>query len=326
MSAPKHPFPRFPQFKNKWTGDLAWAIGSPSLIRTKENHSPSGSINQQNPQLLDDSHFTQYFQDSLDWFLLLDSNPQQINHWMDQAKDRRLGSLYEHLIAFWLHHGPSPFKVIRKSLQVIDNNHTLGEFDFILQSLIDLSFRNIEVAVKFYIGTEPMQSMDDFVGPRVIDRLGRKWRHLVHRQCQLHLEPQAKSLLLKITGSQTVLSSIWIKGRLFIPWTDFLRIPSNENFYINLDAHYEGLVGGWWMSQSEFLKNHNPSSAVILRKLDYFGPLTCDTASSLQNLISVNLKKIIQQNGPLPVALINSDTIEISRGWIVPENWPLSSD
>lgn len=311
-----------PEFRNKWVGDLAWAITSPSLIESCGD--PDSHVD--GIAILQDQWCGGRSGEILDWLRDLDEHPAPLNDWMDGARDRRLGALFERLLCFWLESGPSPWRMVCNSLQVIDEKRTLGEMDFILEDLGTGRFFSVEVAVKFYIGVGEMLSMDDFVGPRVMDRLGRKWRHLVGRQCRLHQEPASRIALEPYTGSHPVQPAMLIKGRLFVPWSVYSRTEEGGSPRIPLENNFAGLVGGWWMCCREFADVYDGHTAVILRKLDYFGPLNPAISPTLNRLVvGPDIRSgFFLDNEKTPVACSVIDQVtggEKSRGWIVPDDW-----
>lgn len=294
--------------------DLAWILYSPSLIK---DHAP----NPQSQLILDSQWHATQWTIAKPWLDQLDTDPQALNEWMDEAKDRRLGSLFERLLLFWIRSDSSPFNLISNSLQIIENKHTLGELDFVVQDKSSGQFLTIEVAVKFYIGIDSMMSMDDFVGPRVIDRLGRKWRHLKEKQSKLHQHPAAQNHLMPLTDNHPISPKIFIKGRLFIPFSKFSQTAPHH--YHPFDNHYSGLVGGWHLPHSDL--NLIPPDLTIrpLQKLEYFAPLPRSIISD-HPLHPINAFPI--PGSPVLCALIHPDShAESSRGWITPNHWPIPS-
>lgn len=306
----------FHKYQNKWVGDLAWAIGSDSLIHNKIENEPL--------ILLSDWH-KQRSAECQEWLRKLDNDPLEINEWMSISKDRRLGSLFERLLEFWLRKGPGPLEFICKGLQIIHEKNTLGEFDFIVFNKETKEYWNIEVAVKFYIGIENQCSMDEFVGPRVIDRLGRKWRHLIERQTRLHQNQQAQAITEPYTNGNELIPKLFVKGRLYVPAEDFLS-HKNSNHLVQFTSPQDlyGLIGGWWMSIDQLYQYDNPYKLKILRKLDYFGPLTLDIIHSLEEVSKSQIEEtLISKPTPIMVAMISPESDqEISRGWITPNGWP----
>lgn len=307
--------------KNKWVSDLHWVISSPSLI---ENNSATGEN-----LILNSQWHQKRYKESIEWITELDKDPTPLIDWMDSSKDRRIGSLFERLLTFWLKFGPSPLKLIKNGLQIIEDKHTLGELDFIVFNEEVDEFWSIEVAVKFYIGIRSAKEMKDFVGPRVMDTLKRKWDHLLERQSRLHENPVAQETILSLTNGKPVVPKIYIKGRLFIPYDTYKEYSLTQS-RIPLEGGHMGLCGGWWMDLDKADSYLKKAFMCELGKSFYFSPVSSAFFKDEESpfIAMSDFSDFFPPDKKIPrlFAIAEESTgFENSRGWIVPSKWPDSS-
>ncbi len=304
--------------KNKWVSDLTWVISSPSLLENQKGTNKS--------LILGTKWHEARYNESIQWLCDLDEDPTPLNEWMDSSKDKRIGSLFERLITFWLKFGPGPLRLIKNGLQIIENKHTLGELDFIVFNEEENEFWSIEVAVKFYIGVNKSYEMKDFVGPRVMDTLRRKWNHLIEKQSRLHKNPVAQKAILNLTEGRQVIPKIYIKGRLFVPFEIFQKHSTNQ-IPLALEQDYSGLCGGWWMTPEKADAYFKKSQVCELNKSFYFSPISEalfeKSDSPFKQEFDFNRIFHDEKNIPRLIAVADKTSgVEESRGWIVPSGWP----
>lgn len=225
-------------FKHRCVRDLAWVIGSPPLI--------AGEID--GVQWWSHTHCINELHDCLPALKTLDENPQPLLAHLATLKNRRLGSVFEGFISFWLSISPN-YRLRQQNIQLIKDKHTFGEIDFIIEDLRSGVLIHLEVAVKFYLGSPPFTDAYRWFGTNTKDQLGKKFNHLRRQQTQLsnthaellqHYFPQA------IEQRHCIL-----KGRLFYP---FNEATSPENIPI-APKH---LRGRWCYSQQR-----NPAAIAI---------------------------------------------------------------
>ena len=104
--------------------DLKWVIESPGLLI----ESPP----QINWELLRDD----YFKICNEWLTDLKQNPGDLKAFFDIDHQFILGKYFEKLIQFIFEYFEG-FKLVTNGLQVIKNNRTIGEIDFIFKNLMD---------------------------------------------------------------------------------------------------------------------------------------------------------------------------------------------
>jgi len=199
------------RFSNRLVRDLAWVIASPPLV--------SGNYN--------DTHWwshkdcLQEFKDCLPALITLDQNPSPLIEHLEKLTSGRLGLRFESFIAYWLTISPN-FELLAQNIQIIEpfvsphkkGCHTHGELDFIIRDIHTDKTIHLEVAVKFYLGTEPYEDPFRWFGTNTKDQLGKKVEHLKSHQTQLsnNFVNHLKKYGYLIDTKQCLL-----KGRLFYP-------------------------------------------------------------------------------------------------------------
>lgn len=195
------------RFSNRIVRDLAWVIASPPLI--------SGNYN--NTHWWSHSDCLAEFEDCLPALELLDKNPTQLIEHLDKLKSNRLGLRFESFIAYWISISPN-YELVAQNIQIIEalkkGSHTHGELDFIIQDVRTNKTIHLEVAVKFYLGTEPYNNPFRWFGTNISDQLGKKVEHLKQHQTQLS---EKFSTYLKERCYTIDTKQCFLKGRLFYP-------------------------------------------------------------------------------------------------------------
>ncbi|WP_420997120.1 DUF1853 family protein [Cupriavidus sp. 30B13] len=145
-------------------------------------------------------------------------------HGPAHAPSLRLGRHAERLLQFTLEH-TAGLELLAANLPVrrasAHGVQTLGELDFVWRDAVSGAIVHWEMAAKFYLLVDPAPDaghgaaapprLHHFVGPNLVDRLGDKLGHLVHRQLALSRVPEARALL----GRNVDRSEVYLLGWLF---------------------------------------------------------------------------------------------------------------
>lgn len=157
------------------------------------------------------------------------------------SRSLRLGRHAERLLHFALRHMQglsllaANVPVRRAGRQGV---RTLGELDFIWREQASGAVVHWEMAAKFYLmapGDSQAPRAQDFVGPNLVDRLGDKLGHIVHRQLPLGRTAEAQALL----GHTVDRSEVYLLGWLF--YRDDRVPPGLDALGIAPDH-----LHGWW--------------------------------------------------------------------------------
>ena len=188
------------QLKDPLVRDLAWTIGSPSLLPALAK-APSPA-----------------------WYQTLLAGYRPRLYQFDRAPEplyrhcrdcRRLGLYFEHLWLFFLLDDPR-FQLLGHNRQQVVDGRTLGAFDFLLWNGPARQVEHWELAVKFYLVTDPADPVGSAAGLNPSDRLRRKLDYMYRHQLRLSLHPQVRPRL-EAEGLMPAQTRLLLKGRLFYP-------------------------------------------------------------------------------------------------------------
>ena len=244
-------------FYHREVRDLAWALFQPSFFQHLPNLKPS---------CLQRDYIDEKVND---WLQALDKAPHHLFEHLKGQRATRLGIYFEQLLSFYFAYYPR-FSLIAKNFQINDTQRTIGEYDFIVLDHTTKQHLHIEVAVKFYIGLNPLDidipnntptyDWHHWVGPNKKDSLAIKMNHLCQHQLQLSEIPASITALdtLGITPTQ-LQTRLLLTGRLFYPLKkvdeNYTNKPITRSItspnYLNQD--YEESCH--WLTVSQIINN-----------------------------------------------------------------------
>ena len=305
--------------------DLAWLLLSADLLRPQP---PVGVL--ANP-----FDTPQELPATLDWLRALDAAPDPLHRDLAATRITRLGRYAERLLGWFLQHGPAA-RLVAAGVPLRRAGVTLGECDFLVQTRQGERL-HWELAVKCYLhagqgaGEARAQSatglaarLADYVGPNLKDRFDLKLAHLLNHQLPLSAREEFASV--GYAGPWT--PQMFIKGWLFYRLGE---IPADA---IELDpAHGRG----WWVTRSDwpaFAAAHAQKWR-LLPRLEWLAPRRAEPQDEQSETGAVGslcvdaqtlAAQISHQHGPTMVVAFAEDgagdSIERSRGFIVPDEWP----
>lgn len=180
--------------------DLAWALASPNLLPD----SPLAPNNLWYEELLAEYHPR---------LLALEQNPEVLHLYCQPY--RRLGLYFEALWHFFLL-DHDRFQLLAHDWQQVVEGTTLGAFDFIIWDKSLQRIEHWELAVKFYLISEPNNAVASAVGININDKLRYKHQHMLHHQLTLSQHPKVKPQLTQ-QGILPHHRRLILKGRLYYP-------------------------------------------------------------------------------------------------------------
>ncbi|KWR91843.1 DUF1853 family protein [Cupriavidus sp. IDO] len=253
------------------------------------------------------------------------------------SRSLRLGRHAERLLHFGLRHGEG-LELLAANLPVrragSHGVQTLGELDFVWRDTASGAVVHWEMAAKFYLMVEPEAGApsrtQDFVGPNLVDRLGDKLDHIVHRQLPLARTPQAQALL----GRSVDRSEVYLLGWLFY-----------RNGHKPADLYSLGIADdhlhGWWSSLEEWAARAGGSAGTRWCRLQRSGWLSgalvadseTESVETLRDALAQRFADPHHDRGwrrESPVMLCELEPAgpglpglwrERSRGFVVPPGW-----
>lgn len=289
------------EFKHKMVRDLAWVIGSPSLL-----------LPQPDLPVISDDWCQKTLDQHWDWLWALDEQPDVLATEIHAKNTVYLGKYFEALIEFWLDRSPR-FELLLSQYPVHENKRTVGEIDFIFRTEEGQVF-HWETAVKFYLAYGAPEDLNEFKGPEGRDGLLGKLEKVRYRQ--LTLTDGSKSRLLpESIRDLRPEPRLFIKGIFFYHWKYYFGSNSTKWAAIVNSKH----LHGWWISRNETSLLPPDGSWIVLDKKDWIGHLKVEdhnihTTDSIIALLS-------QRKEALAVGQIgrkNNGDFEVSdRGFIV---------
>ncbi|GER59740.1 DUF1853 family protein [Patiriisocius marinus] len=180
-------------------------------------------------------------------------------------------AIFEHLLSI-----SSKYKLLASNRQIQNEKITIGEIDYLVQNLETEAYIHVEVACKFYLLDEAIESEFEgkWIGPNRKDTLLDKLNKLKEKQFPLLHRQESKRLLseLNIKASQfkqehCILTSLYIPQKI-----DLHTLP----------IEYQECVVGTWIS-FEDLKLKSDYSYALPSKKQWLLP-----AESIENWLDHN--------------------------------------
>lgn len=278
--------------------DLIWVIESPGLLIDTP------------PQIKWELLQPDYFEKCKGWLNDLEQNPQELKAFFNTEYQFILGKYFELLIQFIFRYFDG-FSLIISGLQVIKNNRTIGEIDFVFKNLIDNKTTHLEVAVKYYMGYKSSAKHTMWIGPNGMDNLEGKIQKF---STQLSMAGFAEQLndLNPVTFEKKVL----LKGYFFKHFASELM----PHFY-NPDA-----LTGRWLFVSELAEIIKPNSQyMIVPKRLWLGfhfdkNLEIFDSSEVIEIVDTEIQEV--GKGILLAELIKGANQIKTKYMVVPDRWP----
>lgn len=284
------------QFHSPQVIDLAWAILSPPLMVANPPHHNFST-----------TFYQQAFTDFLPYLQQLNANPAPLCDFLNQRKDKRLGPYFEQLWLYWLKHN-GRFQCLANNVQIHDDTRTLGELDLIVKDTQTNEIEHWELAIKFYLGIEPLTEGTNWFGPTLNDRLDKKFIQLNTKQLTFVQTPNAQAFCEEqhwVVSRSRLIS----KGCLFMPH----HAKPCEPACINSNH-----VQGTWSSINEFVHywNQKPATIKVLEKRHWLNQLgeTELPVNGLSGYLSANAVR-------LPVQVSVEFEGKRYRHFLVTEDW-----
>jgi uncharacterized protein len=201
---------------------------------------------------------------------------------LTRSYSRRLGKYFEDLIEQWLL-GREEITNLHRSIQIFENEITLGECDFLF--LRHGKPIHWEVSVKFYL----LMPDGRFWGPNFSDRLDIKVDRLISHQLPLIHREEAKRQIPEEFRSGTK-SEVFFKGQLFYPYGQERKTLHGIN-----PAH----EWGYWITHNsaeyhDFFSERKGDAFQIVPKMRWLAPVKTEGVELL--LPYSSLSKTLQDH------------------------------
>ena len=150
----------------------------------------------------------------------------------------RLGHLAEKIVSESIKSSTN-FKVLYENIQIIEEEKTIGEIDFILQNKITKQLIHMELAYKFYLFDPNISSvtLNNWIGPNRNDSLQEKLDKLKTKQFPL-LYHNCTKLKLHTIEINEVSQALCLLVSLFIPY----------QYKANFNPIYQKAIKGYYLN------------------------------------------------------------------------------
>ncbi len=250
------------------------------------------------------------FKDPLKTTKKLEENHDLDNVFAEKRIKLPLGKYAEFLFGEGLK-ANADFTLLAQNLQINADHKTVGEIDFLLQSISKGKYYHVEFAQKYYLKTI-YKNQIRFLGPSTKDWLEKKMEKMTLQQ--LTLTDKFKNLLPKNFSKFNFEKKIIIKGSLFLPLEEY-------------SPEKASLAMGWWANYAVLKDYFNGSDfyfKAIYNRKDWIFPFDAKekvyTASSLYKELN---NSPLTQNGLMVVRYDKKNTV-IDRGFLMRPDWPNS--
>lgn len=166
----------------------------------------------------------------------------------------RLGHLVEKIVSELIK-SASNYSVLYENLQIIEEERTIGEIDFILQNENTKQLLHVELAYKFYLFDPSISSetLNNWIGPNRNDSLQEKLEKLKSKQFPLLYHKATKATLATL-ALEEVAQALCFLVSLFIPY----------EYKANFSAVYQKAIKGYYFNLKTFIKLDNPTKTYYI--------------------------------------------------------------
>ncbi len=172
----------------------------------------------------------------------------------------RLGHLAEKVVSEVIKSSTN-YDVIYENIQIIEDEKTLGELDFIIEDKNTKQLIHMELAYKFYL-YDPnisLEPINNWIGPNRNDSLNEKLEKLKRKQFPLLYHERAKSALSQIEIDE-VSQALCLLVSLFIPY----------EYDTHFDLIYENAIKGYYLNMETFIRlDHSAKTYYIPSKTEW---------------------------------------------------------
>jgi hypothetical protein len=154
----------------------------------------------------------------------------------------RLGHLAEKIVAQLIKSSVN-YRVVYENIQIIEQQKTIREIDFIIESLTEKKLIHLELAYKFYLFDPSISQnpINNWIGPNRNDSLRQKLDKLKTKQFPL-LHHRCTALQFKNIDLSTVSQNLCLLVSLFVPY----------NLKTQLAPVYQQAIKGYYLDFATF--------------------------------------------------------------------------
>lgn len=168
--------------------------------------------------------------------------------------DVRLGHVAEHIVS-QLIKSSANYEVLYENIQLIENNTTIGEIDFILVNRNTDQVIHVELGYKFFLYDPGISSeiVQNWIGPNRNDSLTEKLEKVKNKQFPLLYHDALASKLDKVQP-QDITQKLCLLVSFFVPYAYENQLP----------AAYKKAVKGYYLTGTHFMSMDHSGKAYYL--------------------------------------------------------------
>lgn len=166
----------------------------------------------------------------------------------------RLGHLAEKVVSELIK-ASTNFKVLHENIQIVENEQTIGELDFITENRETQEILHVELAYKLYLfdPTISTEQLRNWIGPNRNDSLQKKLEKLKHKQFPLLYHASTRGTLSDIEIDE-VSQALCLLVSLFIPY----------GYKANFSPAYSAAIKGYYLNLETFISLNNSEKAYYI--------------------------------------------------------------
>ena len=213
-------------------------------------------------------------------------------------KQLRLGQQQERFFS-WYTAFSSDLELLLENKQIIQENKTIGELDFVLKQLSNDCLWHVELVTKIYLYdyNPEFHTYENWIGPNRNDCLDKKMKKLWDKQFPLlyHHETKAQLYSSNTIKVDLLQQSLCFKAFLFVPYIDF-----NQDT-VPLSGFNKECVKGFWIRFNDFTANNFGRDLYILpQKLDWFlDPSFGQDWNSFESIKTAVITTLAEKRSPM---------------------------
>lgn len=198
----------------------------------------------------------------------------------------RLGHLAEKIVSELIKYSTNCL-VLYENIQIIKEEKTIGELDFILQNKNTKQVLHVELAYKFYLFDPNISTeiINNWIGPNRNDSLQEKLEKLKTKQFPLLYHNCTKEKLNTIAINE-VSQELCLLVNLYIPY----------EYKANFSPVYQKAIKGYYFNLETFIKLDDPTKTYYIPTKKEWGmePAVNETwldFSEIENQISISMQE-----------------------------------
>lgn len=166
----------------------------------------------------------------------------------------RLGHLAEKVVSKLIQNSTN-YNIVYENVQIIENQKTIGELDFIIEDIKNEQLIHLELAYKFYLFDPTISSeiIQNWIGPNRNDSLSEKLDKLKIKQFPL-LYHSCTALQLENINLSTVSQALCLLVSLYVPY----------GFKTKLSFAFEKAIKGYYVNLETFINLDNSEKLYYL--------------------------------------------------------------